>query len=108
MDNQEVEKEIQEKGLTATRLTQKLIDECVKDKQFYVFPNTQLTVCCLTLSNGFTVIGESSCISPENFDSELGQKIAYSNAKDKIWMLEGYLTKQMLYQREQYAFGATE
>ena len=93
----ELEKEIQEKGLNAPRLTPELIDGVIADKDFYVFPKTQLTVCCLTLRNGFTVTGESACASPENFNKEIGEKIAFENARNKIWALEGYLLKHNLY-----------
>lgn len=85
------------KGLNARRLRSEDIDATIKDTQYYVFPNTQLTVCCMTLKNGFTVTGESACVSPENFDKEIGEKIAYTNAREKIWALEGYLLKQELY-----------
>ena len=94
----ELEKEIQDKGLNAPRLTPELIDGIIVDKYFYIFPNTQLTVCCLTLKNGFTVTGESACASPENFNKEIGEKIAFDNARDKIWTLEGYLLKQKLFE----------
>jgi hypothetical protein len=99
MNDQEIETEIQAKGLTAPRLTPDMIDAVAhKPAQFYVFPGTTLTVCCLELRNGFTVTGESACASHENFDEELGQKIAYQNAKAKVWQLEGYLLKERLYQ----------
>ncbi|MBL1518056.1 hypothetical protein ELD49_31110, partial [Klebsiella pneumoniae] len=55
-----------------------------------------LTFCVMVLRNGFTVTGESACASPENFDPEIGRKIARENAVNKIWMLEGYLLKQRL------------
>ena len=55
-----------------------------------------LTFCVITLKNGFTVTGESACASPENFDAEIGRKIARQNAVNKIWQLEGYLLKQEL------------
>lgn len=54
-------------------------------------------MCCLTLVNGFTVTGESACASPENFNAEIGEKIAFEQARNKIWMLEGYLLKQELF-----------
>ncbi|WP_249821492.1 Gp49 family protein, partial [Escherichia coli] len=54
------------------------------------------TFCVLVLRNGFTVTGESACASQENFDAEIGRKIARQNAVNKIWMLEGYLLKQKL------------
>ena len=96
MNEQEIENEIQDKGLTAPRLTPDLIDAVIAYEDYHVFTETCLTVCCLTLRNGFTVAGESACASPENYDSEIGQKIARSNARDKVWMLEGYLLKERL------------
>ena len=96
MTEQAIEKEIQEKGLNAPRLTPALIDAAIEKEQYHVFEDSCLTVCCLTLRNGFTVTGESACASPENFDAEIGQKIARSNAREKIWPLEGYLLKQKL------------
>jgi hypothetical protein len=53
-------------------------------------PLSLLTFCVLILRNGFTVTGESACASPENFDAEIGQKIARENAVRKIWPLMGY------------------
>lgn len=55
-----------------------------------------LTFCVLVLRNGFTVTGESACASPENFDAEIGRKIARENAVAKIWPLLGFSLKQKL------------
>ena len=49
-----------------------------------------LTFCVLVLANGFTVTGESACASPENFDAEVGRKIARQNAVQNIWPMLGY------------------
>ena len=98
MSDEDIEKKIQEKGLTAPRLTPGYIESMIVHEQYHVFGGTQLTVCCLTLKNGFTVTGESACASPENFNAEIGQKIARSNARDKIWALEGYVLKQRLHE----------
>lgn len=62
-----------------------------------------LTFCVLVLKNGFTVTGESACASPENFDAELGRKIARRNAIDKLWPLMGYALKERLYRDQQLA-----
>ena len=70
MNEEAIEKEIQEKGLTAPCLTPADIDAAIVKKQFHVFERSCLTVCCLTLQNGFTVTGESACASPENFNAE--------------------------------------
>lgn len=90
-----VEQEIQAKGLTAPRLTPEDIEAEVVSEEYHVFSN-RLTVCVLTLQNGFLVTGESSCVSEANFDFELGQKIARQNAVEKIWMLEGYALRTRL------------
>lgn len=97
-NEKEIEQEIQKKGLNAPRLTPDLIDSKIKCVEFHVFQSTCLTVCCMTLENGFTVTGESACASPENFDEQIGQKIARENARNKIWQLEGYLLKQRLHE----------
>ena len=96
MNDQAIEQEIQDKGLTAPRVTPQRVDEVIVGEDYHVFPGTTLTVCCLTLANGFTVTGESACASPENFDTELGRKIARDNAKQRIWALEGYALRDRL------------
>lgn len=96
MNEQALEQEIQAKGLNAPRLTPDYIDQCIVDEAYYVFPGTTVTICLLTLKNEYTVTGESACASPENFDEEIGRKIARGNARDKIWALEGYLLKDRM------------
>lgn len=91
-----LEEEIQAKGLVAPRLTPDDIDRVIIKSQFHVFEGSQTTVCCITLKNGYTVIGESACVSPENFDVEIGRRIAFDNARQRIWALEGYLLKEHL------------
>lgn len=95
-DEIQIEKEIQAKGLNAPRLNPQMIDETIVSEQYHVFPNTTLTVCALTLRNGFIVVGESAAASPENFNQEIGRKIARDNARNKIWALEGYLLREKL------------
>lgn len=120
--DQSIEQEIQAKGLTAPRITPADIEaniasehyftaadgffgaECVRklrgemsDVSEFLPPSLGLlTFCVLVLKNGFTVTGESACASPENFDPEVGQKIARANAVNKIWPLMGYELKTRL------------
>lgn len=84
-----------------TKIDDNHIDTVIQRADYYVFPGSTLTVCCLTLENGFRVIGESSPVSPENFDTKVGREIAYANARDKVWELEGYLLKQHLHDAQQ-------
>ena len=97
-NDKSTEKMIQEKGLNAPRLTPKLIDNVIVGEYYHIVPNTTLTLCVLTLQNGFTVTGESAAVSMENFDKEIGRKVARENAREKIWSLEGYLLKETIYQ----------
>ena len=96
MNEQQIENEIQQKGLTAPRITPDDVDAAILAEQYYVFPGTTLTVCALTLRNGYQVIGESASASPENFDEALGRKIARDKARNKIWALEGYRLRSEL------------
>jgi hypothetical protein len=59
-------------------------------------PLSLLTFCVLVLRNGFTVTGESACASPENFNAEIGRKVARENAVNKVWPLMGYALKEKL------------
>ena len=102
-----IEKEIQSKGLNAPRLNPQHIEDQIAGEfwgrasdLFSDAPTHEslkcLTVCVLVLKNGFTVVGKSACASPENYDAELGAKIAREDARKQIWALEGYLLRSKL------------
>ena len=82
--------------MTDNKLNIDDIVSVIKSEQYYVFPDTTLTVCCLTLVNGFNVTGESACLEPSNFDQGIGETIAKDRAVQKIWALEGYLIKERM------------
>ncbi|WP_336235733.1 Gp49 family protein [Achromobacter dolens] len=116
MNDQTIEQQIQAKGKTAPRVTPGDIEANIKECHFFTAldgvdghfrggPEAQacdgkalglLTFCVLVLRNGFTVTGESSCASPENFDAEIGRNIARQNAVQKIWPLMGYELRSKL------------
>ncbi|MDD5479678.1 Gp49 family protein [Rhodoferax sp.] len=83
-------------SMVAPFVSDERINEVIVGADFYVFPGTTLTVCCLTLKNGFTVLGESACASAENFDALLGQKYALLKATSKVYELEAYALKERL------------
>lgn len=112
MSDKDIEQEIKDKGLTAPRVTSSHIESTISSEHYFTASQAiassiaysevppascdLLTFCVLVMKNGFTVTGESACASPENFNAEIGRKIARENAVNKIWMLEGYLLKQRL------------
>ena len=82
-------------------LEQSDIDVKIKDAKFTVLEDGRTTICNLYLENGFTVRGESVCVSKENFNKDTGEKIALENAKNKVWELEGYLLAEDIYRKKQ-------
>lgn len=111
---QAIEDEIQAKGLTAPRITPDDVKANIASEHYFTaaqalrlggtepHPLDLLTFCVLVLKNGFTVTGESACASPENFDAEIGRRIARDNAVAKIWPLMGYELRSHLHERAQY------
>jgi hypothetical protein len=112
-----IEKDIQAAGKTAPRITPAAVDETILSTHYVdgnsildntpigeahgVFPTTRqalplLTLCVLVLKNGFTVVGKSACASPENFDQAIGRKLAFADARQQIWALEGYRLRSEL------------
>jgi hypothetical protein len=80
---------------SANRVTEAGVDSVIETHTFLY--HGVLTICVITLRNGFNVIGESACVDPANYDQTIGNEIAYSNARDKIWLLEGYALAERLY-----------
>jgi len=62
-----------------------------------------LTFCVLLLKNGYTVPGTSACASPENYNREIGERLAKEDAIKKMWPLLGYELKNKLYHLSQGA-----
>lgn len=114
MIDQSIEQAIKTKGLTAPRIMPADIEANIASEHYFTAadgdfavrgqrpcalpddPLALLTFCVLVLKNGFTVTGESACASPENFDAEIGRKIARENAVQKIWPLMGYELRSKL------------
>jgi hypothetical protein len=92
-----VEAAVAGRGLGGERVAPADLDKLIVAEAYHVFPGTTVTVCALTLANGYVVTGTSACADPANFDRELGQDIARAEARDKIWELEGYLLRQRLH-----------
>ena len=80
---------------TPTKVTREHLGKRIVAADYVVMPDGRTTVCQLTMQNGFTVRGESSCVSVENFNKELGEKYAYEKAFDAAWAFEGYLLAEL-------------
>ncbi len=80
-----------------TKLTPEILESKIEEVQYHQFDGTTVTVCCMTLENGFNVIGESACISPAYFNAEIGKKVARDNAFEKLWKFYGFNAKQQAF-----------
>lgn len=122
-NDQNIEQEIQAKGLTAPRITPDDIEANIISEHYFRADEAiwgadnnplehqdvtesgvslgdatfaRLTFCVLKLRNGFIVTGESCCASIDSFDPEKGRKYARENAVEKMWPLMGYALKNKL------------
>jgi len=81
----------------APRVTEDEIKQRIRSMDYFVMPGTTITICQLTLDNGYSVRGESACVSPANFDEAIGRTYAYKNAFRKLWPLFGFLLAENLF-----------
>ncbi len=73
----------------------------IKKVQYHRFEGTTVTVCCLTLDNDFTAVGDSACVDPAEYNEEMGQQIANKAAFSKAWAYLGFrLAEKMAAQKE--------
>ena len=73
------------------KVTKSGIEARIRKADYLVLPDSTVTVCSITLDNGYSVRGESACVDPRNFNEEIGRELAYRDAFGKLWAFEGYL-----------------
>jgi hypothetical protein len=87
------------KAVVATKTAPRVTEQSIKDRiktVDYMLNASNLTICIITMVNGFMVHGVSAPASPSNFDAEVGKRYAYDNAFKQLWQLEGYLLREKL------------
>jgi hypothetical protein len=120
----DIEQEIQAKGLTAPRVTPADIEAEIASERYFTAadgvlgayrnggdvhpvggtPSEKehqtlglLTFCVLVLRNGHRIVGvNEGPVCAENFDSEIGRKLARKSATDQIWPLLGFRLRDTL------------
>lgn len=91
MNIQEAQEAMRAAGKTGPAvMIEKLADKIV-DVQWYVFPGTAHTVCCIKAKNEHTFIGDAASASPENFVEQIGRNRALERALEKMIAAEAYL-----------------
>lgn len=84
------------------KVTKDSIEAKIAKVDYLVLPDSTVTLCNITLKNGYSVRGESACVDPRNFNVEIGKSLAYKNAFEKLWQLEGYLLAEHRFQSTQH------
>lgn len=85
------------------KLTPEILESKIVGLAYHQFEGTTVTICCLTLENGYNTIGQSACIDQSMFDAEVGKDLAYQDAFSKLWQLYGFNAKEALFQAVQGA-----
>jgi hypothetical protein len=76
-------------GVTEEALREKFVSvSCIH------IEGTTTTLCNIQMQNGFVVTGTSGCVDPAAFNAEIGAQVAYQDAFNEAWKLEGYLLRQ--------------
>lgn len=101
MDNQQLEAAIA--AMPHEKVTPASIEAKIAKEDYMVLPDSTVTLCNITLKNGFSVRGESACVDPRNFNIEIGKALSRKDAFGKLWPLEGYLLAETRFQRTQPA-----
>jgi hypothetical protein len=78
-------------------ITNDHIESIIANEHYDYKQDLGMTLCFLTLKNGFIVHGEAHILVYEWYDEKISKERARNNAKDKIWVLEAYLLKQREY-----------
>lgn len=78
--------------MSQNTVTKAQIDNIMDNSEYEVFHAVFGKQCIVVaqLPNGFTVIGESACVDPANYDELIGLNLAMERIENKIWELEGY------------------
>lgn len=82
---------------TAPRVTMEDVLGSIAKADYYLHAEGTLTICVLTLQNGFTVTGQSACADIANYKQDIGERMAYDNAVNEIWKFLGYVLRDKLH-----------
>lgn len=83
-------------------ITSDYVDEIIMNSEIEiqtVFDKCTIVAC--KLPNGFVIVESSACVSPDNYNEEMGYEICLEKIKDKVWELEGYKLQGELYEENE-------
>lgn len=93
---------VEEKAkVEAPTITEEYIADIMENSDFEVSTVfDKCTVVSCRLPNGFVITESSACVSPKNYDEDMGAEICFDKIADRIWELEAYRLQQQLWEEE--------
>jgi hypothetical protein len=92
---------VKEEKADIPAITEEYIAEIMENSEFETFTTfDKCTIVSCRLPNGFVITESSACVSPENYDEDMGVEICFDKIADKIWELEAYRLQQQLWEEE--------
>jgi hypothetical protein len=88
-------------GIELPRVTAEMVEGAIAAVDHHLFPGTTMTVCAITLTNGYTVIGHSACVHPYNFSTRVGERLAFEDARSKVYDVLAFRMRDVLYGQAQ-------
>lgn len=103
MENEPTISTEEAKSIVSTKMAPRVTEESIKARIGGVTYHhiDQLTICVITMVNGFHVTGVSAPASAANYDEKVGERYAFDNAFKSLWQLEGYLLRDRLHRETQ-------
>ena len=83
-------------ALPGEKVTENYIKTRISKVEYFVLPGTTVTICSITIDNGYSVRGESACVDPINYNKEIGEELAYKQAFENLWPLFGFLLAETI------------
>lgn len=85
--------------MSKNTVTNEQIENIIAHSKMEVFHRVHDKQCLVVakLPNGFTVVGESACVDPNNYDEQIGFDLAVKHIKNRLWELEGYALQNKLH-----------
>lgn len=70
------------------------VQKRISGKEFYQPKGTLHNICILVHVSGFVVTGDCGCTDPKKYSKEVGEKVSYDKALNKLMELEAFHYQQ--------------
>ena len=90
-EDQRTEDDIRDAGATRfPRISADGLTKLTRSVDYIHIPGTTMTLALLHTVDGFITVGHSAAASKENYRQHIGRELAFKDARNRLWALEGY------------------